>query len=68
MTSPSGSDRLLLTVREAAELAGISRSHAYQMIGAGLWPVVRLGRSSRVPRRWLEGWIAAQVDAWEARR
>ena len=59
---------LLLTVEQAAELAQISRSHAYALLNAGAWPSIQLGRSRRIPRGWLERWITAQVEAWESAR
>jgi excisionase family DNA binding protein len=46
--------RLTVTVPEAAEILGISRSFAYELIGRGELPVVRFGRRAVVPRRALE--------------
>lgn len=61
--------RLLLSVTEAADLAGISRTLAYQWCRDGTWPVVRvgrLGRGVRVPsdglRRWIESETTGGVD------
>ena len=45
---------LLLSVAQAAELLGVSRSTPYQLVAAGRVPVVRLGRTVRVPRREVE--------------
>lgn len=40
---------LLITIPEAAELLGISRSHAYdELVAKGLLPTVRIGRAVRV--------------------
>lgn len=61
----STSERLLLRVEEAAGIAGISRSHAYQLLNVGEWPAIRMGRSVRIPRNWLEKWIEGQVAEWE---
>jgi excisionase family DNA binding protein len=41
--------RLLLTVSEAAESLGISRSKLYQLISAGIIRSVRIDGSRRVP-------------------
>ena len=41
--------RFALRVPETAEAQGISRSKAYDLIGRGLIPSVRLGGSIRVP-------------------
>ena len=51
-------ERLLLRVDEVAEMLGLGRSKTYELVATGILPVVRLGRSVRVPaeglRRWLE--------------
>lgn len=65
-TSRESPERLLLRVGEAADLCGISKSHLYALLQTGAVPVIRIGRSARIPRAWLEAWIVAQVDAWEA--
>jgi excisionase family DNA binding protein len=43
-------DRLVLTVGEAAELLGISRAFAYELVARGELPVIRLGRRRLVPK------------------
>ncbi len=53
----------LLTVREAASLLRLSRSHTYDLIREGVLPVVYLGRAVRVPRRPLIAWIERQAQA-----
>lgn len=45
---------LVLTVSEAARLLGISRAHAYQLVGRKELPALRLGRRIVVPRGALE--------------
>ncbi|MBK6768555.1 MAG: excisionase family DNA-binding protein [Ardenticatenales bacterium] len=50
-------DKLLLRITEAAELTGIGRSKAYELVQTGEWPAVRIGRSVRVPAAWLAGWV-----------
>lgn len=54
---------LLLRVEEAAALAAIGRSKAYELIDIGEWRpfVVKIGRSTRVLRRGLEDWVEARV-------
>lgn len=58
------SDALLLTTDEVADLCGWSRTHVHQAIARGAMPCIRVGRSVRVPRLWLEQWIMGQVEAW----
>lgn len=47
-------DRLVLSVSEAAEMLGISRTLAYELIARHELPFLRLGRRIVVPRRALE--------------
>ena len=42
-------ERLLLDVREAAQVLGIGLSTLYELIAAGQIEVVHIGRSARVP-------------------
>lgn len=60
-----GSGRLLLRVREVQDITGFSRAHIYKAISAGVLPVVRLGKSVRIPRRGLEMWIEREIAVWE---
>ena len=55
-------DRLLLRPVEVAELLGIGRSKAYELIGSGAMPSIRIGTSVRVPTDSLRAWIASQTD------
>jgi excisionase family DNA binding protein len=47
-------DRLTLTVDEAAQVLGISRALAYELVARGELPSLRLGRRIVVPRRALD--------------
>jgi excisionase family DNA binding protein len=51
------SDRLTLTVEQAARLLGISRALAYELVRRGELPSLRLGRRIVVPRRSLESMV-----------
>jgi excisionase family DNA binding protein len=53
----------LLRVEEVAWVLQIGRTKVYELIGAGELPVVRIGRSVRIPRHWLERWIAERTVA-----
>jgi excisionase family DNA binding protein len=45
------SDRkLVYSVGEASELLGISRAFAYELVGRGALPVIRMGRRLLVPK------------------
>lgn len=58
--------KLLLRVTEAAELVGLGRSKAYELTRTGVWPTVRIGKSVRVPYRWLIAWVESQTTEAEA--
>ena len=42
--------RLCITVPEAAEMLGISRNHGHKLVREGQIPVIRFGKSLRIPR------------------
>jgi excisionase family DNA binding protein len=52
------SDRMLLTVEEAAERLGIGRSTMYQLIAAGRIDTIRVGRLRRIEPDALATYIA----------
>lgn len=52
---------LLLKVPEAARLLGVSRTRVYELMQRGELPVIRLGRSVRIPYAALQGWIDEQL-------
>ena len=54
-------DRLLLTVEEAAQRLGIGRSLAWRLVRSGELPSVRLGRLVRIPEQSLLDWLKRQV-------
>lgn len=53
---------LLLKAGEVAKLLGLGRSKVFAMLAVGELPVIRIGRSVRVPRAALEGWIAEHTQ------
>ena len=55
-------EKLLLTVREAAEVVSISRTHAYKLLATGEWPVIKIGRSTRIPVAELRKWVEQQTQ------
>ncbi len=56
------SERLLLTVEEAARRLGIGKTLAWELVWAGVLPSVRLGRCVRIPLAALEAWITEQME------
>jgi len=53
---------LLLKAGDVAKLLGLGRSKVFAMLAVGELPVIRIGRSVRVPRAALEGWISEQTQ------
>ena len=49
-----------LKVPEVAEVLRIARSRAYELVGTGEIPSVRIGRSVRVSRKELDRWLEEQ--------
>ncbi len=50
--------RLCVTVAEAAEMLGISRNFAYQLVREGKLPSIRFGKRILIPRAALEKMLA----------
>jgi excisionase family DNA binding protein len=46
--------RLCITVQEAAEMLGISRNFAYELVKQGQIPVIKFGKRLLIPRAALE--------------
>lgn len=63
LRSTSQSTRLTLSIAEAAELVGISRTTAYELAQSGELPTVRLGRRILVPVNQLADVLGTDVDA-----
>ena len=53
-------EKLLLRVPEAADLASVSRTTAYELIAAGQWKTVRIGSAVRVVMSDLREWVETQ--------
>lgn len=56
-----------VSVKEAAELIGLSRAFAYELVKAGEIPVVAFGRRRVVPTCWLYDRAEAAAAEWRAR-
>ena len=55
-------DKLLVRPAEAAEMLGVGRSTVYALVKAGVFPTIRVGRSTRLPVAQLRAWVAARSD------
>ncbi len=52
----------LLRIEEAARYLSLGRSKTYQLVASGELPVVRIGRSVRVPAAALRRWVEQQAE------
>ena len=50
-------DKIVYSVQEVAELRGISRSHAYEMVKEKKLPILDLGKRKVIPKTFLDEWI-----------
>jgi excisionase family DNA binding protein len=58
-------NRILLRVPEAAQLLGLSRATLYALLaGDNQIPVVRIGRSVRIPLAGLQQWVDQRTEGW----
>lgn len=51
-------EKMLLTIPEAAERLSLGRSKVYELLNAGEFTAVRIGRAVRVPAPELERYVA----------
>ena len=61
-------ERQTVTVEEAAQVLGISRSTAYEAVRRGELPVIRIGRRYVVPRLALERMLSQVREQAETYR
>ena len=59
--NPDPTDRLALTVDEAAYLLNISRGLAYELVARGELPAIRLGRRIVIPRVAMEELLGTAI-------
>ena len=57
------SERLTLTVTEAAELLGVSRNSLYEAVRRNEIPHLRIGRRIVIPRRQLENMLDGLIES-----
>ena len=57
------SEKLLVTIAEAAAMASIGRSTAYELIARGEWPTVSIGSTRKVPVEALRAWVRRRTQS-----
>lgn len=53
---------LVLTVKEVSEILGVGKIRAYEIMDTDGFPLVKLGRSKRVPREKFFEWLDNQAS------
>ena len=48
---------LAVKVSDAMKMTGVGRTRAYELVAAGVWPSIRLGRRVLIPVAGLKAWI-----------
>ncbi len=57
----SESKKLCYTVSEAAQMIGVSRNYAYELVRQGQLPVIKFGKRLLIPRVQLEKMLDKEV-------
>jgi len=55
-------ERVCITPAEAAEMLGISRAALYRVMRGTDFPLIRVGRSPRIPVAALHRWVDSQLE------
>ena len=55
-------ERLTYTVKEVADLLGISKSYAYQLVKERKLPVLEVGNRRVIPKNQFELWIKESTN------
>ncbi len=55
-------EKIVYSVPEVAELLGISKSYAYELVKLKRLPVYDLGRRKIIPKKSLEDWLQKKSD------
>ena len=50
-------EKLVYSIQEAADLLGISRSYAYELVRNGTIPVLELGKKRVIPKEKFMQWV-----------
>lgn len=55
-------EKLVYSIQEAADLLGISKSYAYELVRKGTIPVLQLGRKRVIPKEKFNDWVNGKVE------
>ncbi|VUZ26580.1 Uncharacterised protein [Acetobacterium wieringae] len=54
-------EKLTYTVKEAADLIGISQPKMYEMVKIEGFPVIKIGRAIRIPKVEFKDWLSREA-------
>lgn len=60
-------EKLVYSITEAAEVLGISKSHAYELVKQNKLPVVELGKRRVIIKESLEQWLQQNMKNVKSR-
>lgn len=55
-------EKMVYSIQEVAELLGISRSYAYELVRNGTIPALVLGKKRLVPKEKFTEWVNGRKD------
>lgn len=50
-------EKIVYSIPEVAQLLGISRSYAYELVKRNELPILKMGKRRMIPKCYLEQWI-----------
>lgn len=59
-------EKATMTVLEMAQILGIGRNMAYELIKNGRVPFLKIGRQIRIPKKAFDAWLANETSADKA--
>lgn len=58
-------EKILMRPTEVAQMLSIGKSTIYELLATGEIPSIRIGRSIRIPVKWLNEWVEKREDTEE---
>lgn len=55
-------EKLVFSIQEVAEMLGISRSYAYELVRSGTIPALQLGKKRVIPKEEFKNWINGNTN------
>lgn len=55
-------EKITYSIQEVADLLGISKSYAYELVRNGTIPALELGRKKIIPKESFHAWVNEKVN------